>query len=419
MEYELSDFGKRFAGKIGIAELMDDLGSALSADPAPLMLGGGNPAHVPEIQEIIRQRMVGILDQPGEFERLIGNYDTPQGSALFLDVLTDLFRREYGWRISPENIALTNGSQNAFLSLFNLFAGRFEGSQRKQIMLPLTPEYIGYTEVGIETDFFQSRKPHIEHLDNSFFKYRIDFDTLSIGKEVGALCLSRPTNPTGNVVTDEEVERLRILTRSAGVPLILDNAYGAPFPNIIQSEITPVWDENIVLCLSLSKFGLPTLRTGIVIARKEIIRLVSRMTSVFSLAPGSLGPALALDLVRSGEVLRLSKEVIRPFYGNKSKRAVNQLKEELKGLPYAIHKPEGALFLWLWLDQLPISAEELYQRLKKKGVLIVPGHYFFPGLNDNWSHKDKCIRITFAQDDEVVSRGISMIAEEIRSLISA
>jgi valine--pyruvate aminotransferase len=418
VEYELSDFGKRFAGKIGIAELMDDLGSALSADPAPLMLGGGNPAHVPEIQEIVRQRMVEILDQPGDFERLIGNYDTPQGSALFLDALSDLFSREYGWGISPENIALTNGSQNAFLSLFNLFAGRFEGSQRKQIMLPLTPEYIGYTEVGMETDFFQSRKPHIEHLDNSFFKYRIDFDTLSIGKEVGALCLSRPTNPTGNVVTDEEVERLRTLTRSAGVPLILDNAYGAPFPNIIQTEITPVWDENIVLCLSLSKFGLPTLRTGIVIARKEIIRLVSRMTSVFSLAPGSLGPALALDLVRSGEVLRLSKEVIRPFYGNKSKRAVNQLKEELKGLPYAIHKPEGALFLWLWLDQLPISVEELYQRLKKKGVLIVPGHYFFPGLNDNWSHKDKCIRITFAQDDEVVSQGISMIAEEIRSLIS-
>ena len=143
------------------------------------------------------------------------------------------------------------------------------------------------------------------------------------------------------------------------------------------------------------------------------------MTSVFSLAPGSLGPALALDLVRSGEVLRLSKEVIRPFYGNKSKRAVNQLKEELKGLPYAIHKPEGALFLWLWLDQLPIPAGELYQRLKKKGVLIVPGHYFFPGLNDNWDHKDKCIRITFAQDDEIVSRGISMIAEEIRSLLSA
>ena len=40
---DFSDFGKRFAGKIGIGELMDDLGGALVADPAPLMLGGGNP----------------------------------------------------------------------------------------------------------------------------------------------------------------------------------------------------------------------------------------------------------------------------------------------------------------------------------------------------------------------------------------
>ena len=62
MDIELSDFGKRFAGKIGIAELMDDLGSALAADPAPLMLGGGNPAHVPEVQALARKRMVEILD---------------------------------------------------------------------------------------------------------------------------------------------------------------------------------------------------------------------------------------------------------------------------------------------------------------------------------------------------------------------
>ena len=38
---DFTDFGKRFAGEIGIGELMDDLGDALVADPAPLMLGGG------------------------------------------------------------------------------------------------------------------------------------------------------------------------------------------------------------------------------------------------------------------------------------------------------------------------------------------------------------------------------------------
>ena len=415
---KFSDFGKRFAGEIGIGELMDDLGDALVSDPAPLMLGGGNPAHVPEVQALFRSRMEDILSSAGEFERVIGNYDTPQGAKGFVGALADLFRAEFGWKIGPENIALTNGSQNAFFSLFNLFAGKFDGGQLKQVLLPLAPEYIGYSEVGLEPDFFRANRPEIELLDDRLFKYRVDFDRLKMDNSIGAVCFSRPTNPTGNVVTDEEVSRLRQLANSQGVPLIIDNAYGTPFPNIIFSEAHPVWDENIVLCLSLSKFGLPTLRTGIVIAKEETIRVVSRMTSVLSLAPGSLGPALALDLVKSGEITRVSNDVVKPFYKQKSDRAVTQLRQEIRDeIPMRIHKPEGALFLWLWFEGLPISSLELYQRLKKKGVLVVSGHYFFPGMEqDDWAHKEQCIRVTYAQDDEVVEKGISLIAEEIRGI---
>lgn len=417
---KFSDFGKRFAGDIGIGELMDDLGDALVSDPAPLMLGGGNPAHIPEVQALFRSRMKDILSSAGEFERVIGNYDTPQGAKAFVGALADLFRAEFGWNIGPENIALTNGSQNAFFSLFNLFAGKFGGSQSKQILLPLAPEYIGYSEVGLEPNFFRANRPEIELLDDDFFKYRVDFDRLQMDDGVGAVCFSRPTNPTGNVVTDQEVSRLRELAGSHGIPLIIDNAYGTPFPNIIYSEAQPVWDENIVLCLSLSKFGLPSLRTGIVIAREEIIQVVSRMTSVFSLAPGSLGPALALDLVKSGEITRVSNEVVKPFYEEKAKRAVAQLRHEIGDhIPMRIHKPEGALFLWLWFEGLPINSQELYNRLKKKGVLVVSGHYFFPGMEeDDWDHKNQCIRVTYAQDEEVVKQGISLIAEEIRKVFA-
>ena len=417
---DFSDFGKRFAGVIGIGELMDDLGDALVADPAPLMLGGGNPAHVPEVQAVFKKRMEDILSKRGEFERVIGNYDTPQGAKAFIGALAELFRDEFGWDIGPENIALTNGSQNAFFSLFNLFAGKFDGAISKQILLPLAPEYIGYSEVGLEPDFFRSARPDIEILNDRLFKYRVDFDQLKVDDRVGAICFSRPTNPTGNVVTDQEVSRLRDLANAQGVPLIIDNAYGTPFPNIIFSEAQPVWDENIILSLSLSKFGLPSLRTGIVIARKEIIRVVSRMTSVLSLAPGSLGPALAYDLVKSGEITRVSAETIQPFYRKKADRAVKQLRQEIgDDIPMRIHKPEGALFLWLWFEGLPISSRELYQRLKQKGVLVVSGHYFFPGMEqDNWPHKDECIRVTYAQDNEVVERGLSLIASEIREIYS-
>jgi valine--pyruvate aminotransferase len=384
------------------------------------MLGGGNPAHIPEVQNIFRQRMEAILSKSGEFERVIGNYDTPQGAKAFIGALAELFRDEFSWDIGPENIALTNGSQNAFFSLFNLFAGKFENGRLKKLLLPLAPEYIGYSEVGLEPDFFHANRPEIELLDDRLFKYRVDFEGLRIDDSFGAVCFSRPTNPTGNVVTDAEVSRLRELANAKGIPLIIDSAYGTPFPNIIYSEAQPVWDENIVLCLSLSKFGLPSLRTGIVVARKEIIRVITRMTSVFSLAPGSLGPALAMNLVKSGDITRVSNDLVKPFYQRKAERAVSLLKSEMgEDIPMRIHKPEGALFLWLWFEGLPVSSQELYQRLKQKGVLVVSGHYFFPGMEkDSWDHMQQCIRVTYAQDDKVVEQGIKLLADEIKNLFS-
>lgn len=413
---ELSEFGNRFKGKIGISELMDDLGKALNGDRPMLMLGGGNPSHIPAIQNCFRERMQNILANPGEFEDVIGNYDTPQGARLFIAALADRFRNEFDWPITSANIALTNGSQNSFLYLFNMFAGRFEANRRKRILLPLTPEYIGYTDVGLDADTFKTTKPEIQRLDEHVFKYRLDLSALALDADVGAICVSRPTNPTGNVITDDEMEALIQTANTNQVPLIIDNAYGTPFPNIIYENVRPVWNPNTIVCMSLSKFGLPGLRTGIVIADEPVIRLISRMTAVFSLSPGSMGAALALELVRNGEITRMSREVVRPYYEQKARRALAQVTSEMAGLPVAVHKPEGALFLWLWCEGMPITSAELYERLKMRGVLVVSGHYFFPGLKDDWPHRHECIRVTYAQDDAVVEKGLAIIADEIRKV---
>ena len=48
---KLSDFGERFRGYSGITQLMDDLSEGL-AQPGVVMLGGGNPATIPEVVEV-------------------------------------------------------------------------------------------------------------------------------------------------------------------------------------------------------------------------------------------------------------------------------------------------------------------------------------------------------------------------------
>ena len=50
------------------------------------------------------------------------------------------------------------------------------------------------------------------------------------------------------------------------------------------------------------------------------------------------------------------------------------------------------------VQDLPITTEVLYQRLKKRGVLMVPGHYFFPGLEHDWPHTHQCMRMNYVPD---------------------
>ncbi|MDK2972520.1 MAG: valine--pyruvate aminotransferase [Candidatus Sumerlaeota bacterium] len=411
---KLSKFGEKLTGNTGICQLMDDLGQALSGPDPMLMLGAGNPAHIQAVQDHFRKVMEDILAKPGEFERIVGNYDGPEGSKEFTSALAELFNREFGWNITHKNICLTNGSQMSFFMLFNLFAGEHPDGSRKKILLPLAPEYIGYADLGITEDFFTASKPEIHHLDDQVFKYMVDFDAVKITDEVGAICASRPTNPTGNVLTENEIVKLSALAKQHDVPLILDNAYGTPFPDIIFADAKPFYNDNTIVCMSLSKLGLPVTRTGIIIANEDIARRVANMNAVISLAPNGMGGAFVGPLVRSGEILKISRDIVKPFYQKKAFAAKDQLCAALGDVDFHIHKPEGALFLWLWFRDFPITSQEFYERLKKRGVLVLPGHYFFPGLKEDWQHKQECIRVTYAGPDDVVRKGLDIIAEEAK-----
>jgi valine--pyruvate aminotransferase len=416
---EFSNFGRKFTENAGILSLMDDMGRAMSGGQDVIMMGGGNPGYVPEFQEIIRNRLQRICADRQDFQRLVGIYNPPQGEQVFIKNLAKLLQREYGWSIGPENICLTNGSQTGFFLLFNIFAGGFPGSVNKKIRLPLAPEYIGYTDIGLCDDFFVTTRPTIDYLEDHLFKYRVNFEEIILGEETGAICVSRPTNPTGNVVTDEEMARLDELARLHRVPLVIDSAYGLPFPGIVYEEIKPLWNDNVIICLSLSKLGLPAVRTGIIVATEKVVRAVSGMNAIMSLAPCNFGAILTEEIVGSGEIQRLSKTFIKPFYKDKLQKAMARMHTEFAGIPYRIHRPEGAFFLWLWFEGLPITSLELYERLKKRGVLVISGHYFFPGLEgDPWRHKDECLRVTYSQDEQLVAEGIRIIAEEARKAFS-
>ena len=410
---KLSAFGDKFSASTGIVELMGDLGTALNENPDMIFMGGGNPGRIPEAEAIFKKRLEAVLQDPQQLHSLMGIYQSPQGDKLFLNQIAGLLRNEFGWDVSERNIAISNGSQPAFFILYNMLAGTMTDGTHRSIHLPLAPEYIGYTDIGLSEQFFTATRPEIELLDERMFKYHVDFSKLEITEQTAAMCVSRPTNPTGNVLTDNEVEHLDDIAQAADIPLIIDGAYGLPFPGILFNDAKPHWNQNTILVLSLSKLGLPGVRTGIVVASEELIQAFSNANTVVSLACGNFGPTIARELFRTGEILSLSRQLIKPFYEQAATQAVKWFKESFGDVPYRIHKPEGAMFLWLWFDGIPISSQELYERLKRRGVLVVPGHNFFPGMDQAWRHQQECIRVSYAQDGDTVRKGIALIAEEV------
>ncbi len=412
---QLSTFGKKFSNQSGVVELMNDLEEAVNENPDIIFMGAGNPGRIPEMEEIFHRRCSQVINELPRKENIFGTYQSPQGDRDFRKRVGAFLKKQFGWALSEENIAVSNGSQPAFFLLYNFFAGKMSGGECRRIHFPITPEYIGYGDIGLSNDFFSATRPCIELLDNSLFKYRVDFSSLQQKKDIGALSISRPTNPTGNVLTDLEIQELDRIARAIGVPLIIDGAYGLPFPNILFEPAKPHWNENTILVLSLSKLGLPGVRTGIVVGREDIIQAFTNANTIVSLACGTLGPAIVKGLFESGEILALTRDYVTPFYRDRSNYAVAKLQKALSGLPFRIHKPEGAIFLWLWFEGLPISSQELYRRLKKRGVIVVPGHNFFIGIDDQWSHKNECLRISYALDAASINHGIELISEEARA----
>jgi len=411
-----SKFGEKFTRNSGITQLMDDLGKANhSKDPNTVMLGGGNPALIPEAHDIFVDELQKLITS-SDVDQMLGLYDGPQGNEAFIKALVKQLNDHFDWSLSESNIAITNGSQSSFFYLFNLFAGDMLDGSQKKILLPLVPEYIGYADQGITEEMFVSIKPDIQMLENKQFKYQINFHKLISTLEmenIGAICVSRPTNPTGNVITDEELDKLDAIAQEYNVPLIVDNAYGQPFPGVIYIQATLKWNTNMILCMSLSKLGLPGIRTGIVIASECYIEAVSRMSGIMVLAPGSVGPTLLTRMIKDRELLHLCDDVIKPFYLDKSKTAIRLFNEIFADSEIYMHKLEGAFFMWLWLPKLSITSEELYQQLKQENVYIIPGHNFFMGMYSDWPHKHQCIRLNYAKDETMLRKGLKAIRRAV------
>lgn len=415
MNPALTKIGTQMYNLTGVRAIMKDIIETLQAAEGQeyINLSAGNPLILPEVEQLWRDCTAELLANSSEFGEVVCRYGSSQGYGPLISAIATDFNRRYNLNLSDRNILITPGSQTLYFYAANAFGGYNPSGNLKQIVLPLSPDYTGYGGVSLVPEALVAYKPTLD-IDASAhkFKYRPDFSQLTIAENTGCVIFSRPCNPTGNVLTDEEVQKIASLAAPFNVPVLIDSAYGPPFPALNFTEMTPVFGENILHCMSLSKAGLPGERIGVAIGDVKWIQVLESFQTNMCIHPSRYGQAIAARAINSGALAEISLQVIRPFYQKKFDVVENTLNQAMpQDLPWFLHRGEGAIFAWLWLKDLPVTDKEFYQQLKQVGVIVVPGSSFFPGLQENWPHKQQCLRISLTASDEEIAIGMQRLAK--------
>ncbi len=419
MDPALTQFGTQMSHLTGVRAIMKDIIETIRAGEGKefINLSAGNPVLLPEVEQLWRDCTMELLASP-EYGEVICRYGSSQGYQPLIEAIAQDFNQRYGLNLSDRNILITPGSQSIYFYATNSFGGYTTDGVLKQIVLPLSPDYTGYGGVSLTPEAVVAYKPTLDINEKAHrFKYRPDFNQLSITEDTGCVIFSRPCNPTGNVLTDEEVKKIAALAEPLGVPVLIDSAYAPPFPALNFTEMTPIFGDNIIHCMSLSKAGLPGERIGVAIGEPELIGVLESFQTNMCIHSPRYGQAIAARAIASGALPDIATKVIRPYYQKKFDVLENVLDQSMpKNLPWFLHRGEGAIFAWLWLQDLPVTDWEFYQQLKQVGVIVVPGSSFFPGLREEWLHKQQCIRISLTASNEEIEIGMQRLATVVQQL---
>jgi aspartate/methionine/tyrosine aminotransferase len=219
--------------------------------------------------------------------------------------------------------------------------------------------------------------------------------------------VTNPNNPTGSVLTEEEMDAVVRVARRAKAWIVSDEVYrGAE----VRGGTSPTfWGryDKVIVTAGLSKaFGMPGLRIGWIVAPEKLIARLCRYHDYTTLTPTLVSDRLASIAMRPKrreELLERTRSIVRANLP----RVEKWIRSHDDILDY-VPPQAGAIVLVRY--RLPIGSTALFDRLRKRhSVLITPGSHFGIG---------RYVRIGYGYDIARTLRALARVDEAIAAIRS-
>lgn len=310
-------------------------------------------------------------------------YSITEGHYPLRQYISDRYRHRQRMDIPPENILITNGSQQAL----DLIGKVFINPQDHVLME--RPTYLGAIQC---LSMFQPR----------FMEIELEHDGVNLEDLMEAYwdrsiklfyCVPNYHNPTGVCYSTHKRVEIAKLIRRYNTVVIEDDPYGEIcFGDDQPDSIKSYNQEQVIQLGSFSKIVAPGLRLGWIAAEKEIIEKLTKIKQASDLQSNHLAQRILYQFLIDNN---LDQHIvkIRDKYSEQCELMISLIRLYLPP-NISFVEPRGGMFVWLTLPENVNAHEVLYEAIQNN-VIFVPGDNFYvtSGLKNT-------IRLNFTNTSE-------------------
>ena len=356
----------------------------VTANPDMVSFAGGlpNPSLFP-LNEM--EECAGLVFQ--KRGRQVLQYSETEGYYPLREFIAQRYQQKFGLNISPQQILITNGSQQALDLLGKVFLDAGD------TVLMERPTYLGALQ---SFSVFQPRFSEVslqnDGIDLDEFEERM-FDS----SPKLFYCIPNFQNPTGLQYSIEKRKRVAEIALHYSSYIIEDDPYGDI--SFTGNHLPPIYSylpERTILLGSFSKTVAPGLRIGWMAAPLEIIRKATVMKQASDLHSNNLSQHILYEYLCNYDLDTHISKIINAYRFQRN--VMMSCLEEYFPEDISYTRPNGGMFTWLNLPE-NITARQFLEKAMEQNVIFVPGDSFYAGKPDPHT-----LRLNFSNVDESVMR---------------
>ncbi|MFB3844317.1 MAG: PLP-dependent aminotransferase family protein [Candidatus Cloacimonadaceae bacterium] len=338
-------------------------------------------------------------------------YGASEGDNLLKD---ELIKWEGYSHLTYDNMLITAGATNGIYYYTRCMI------DEDDVILCEAPTFLG-TLVAFDA---MGAKVHGIPMDDE----GIDLDTLkkdlqdlrAKGKKVKFLyTIPDFQNPTGITMSAQRRKDLIRFALDHDLPILEDNPYkrlrftGEDLPTLYRTAFEQFRNPDIVTEIaSFSKILGPGMRLAFAKGDKNLIERMCSWQQKVNISPDCTTERAVARFLQKG-LMKEHLKGICEFYKPYLETMLEALEREMPS-KVMWTRPEGGIFLWLWLPE-KFNCDELFEQAREHKVAFIPGSKFFPIGEEQYN----CMRLNFTYStQEQINEGITRLAELIKSLLA-